>query len=120
MTDIKLTGDPSDFKALEPVGNAPLGTAQAVAAIALNFALKYHDISTVQDGVLYQQYKMEGRNFRELQLAEVFETAIQMEAHLMGASDRIAGLVIDAIKAGVEDAEARAEVAEPPSPSEED
>ena len=102
---VSLKGDEEDFKALEPLGGSPLGVAHGIAALALNFALKYHDITTVQDGTLYQQYKLEGRNFRELHLAEVFDTAIQMEMHLLGASKRIANLVIDAIATGVGESE---------------
>lgn len=88
---------------LEPIKDAPISTAQGIAAVALNFALKYHDINTVQDGALYQQYKLEGRNMRELHLDMVFETAIKMEMHLIGASERIARVVVDAIQAAVDD-----------------
>lgn len=100
MSDILSEGEmPEDhpFSGLEPIKEAPLATAHAVAALALNMALKYHDIATVQDGTLYQQYKLEGKNFRELHLNDVFETAILMEMHLMGSSQRIAKLVVDAI-----------------------
>ncbi len=102
----KPESDPSDelpeLKALEPIANAPVAPAHGIAALALNMALKYHDINTVQDGALYQQYKLEGRNMRELHLDAVFETAIRIEAHLLGASERIAKLVIDAIEVAVE------------------
>lgn len=89
---------------LEPIGKTAVAPAHGIAAIALNLALKYHDIATVQDGALYQQYKLEGRNLRELHLDIVFETAILMEAHLLGASERIAKLVVDAIAEGSEEA----------------
>ncbi len=85
------------FKGLEPLGDAPIATAPGIAAIALNLALQYHNINTVQDGQLYQQYKLEGRNMTALHLDHVFETAIKMEMHLIGASDRIAKLIVDAI-----------------------
>lgn len=91
------------FKELEPIASTPVSTATGVAAIALNMAMQYHNIATVQDGTLYQQYKLEGRNMRELQIDMVFETAIQIEAHLLGASDRIAKLIVDAIAIEVED-----------------
>ncbi len=68
-------------------------------------AMKYHDIATVQDGTLYQQYKLEGKNFRELHLDMVFETAAQIERHLMASSDRIAGMVIEVIEEGLAAAE---------------
>lgn len=91
------------IKGLEPIAGAPVAAAHAIGAIALNMALKYHDIATVQDGTLYQQYKLEGKNFRELHLDHVFETAILMEMHLMGSSQRIAKMVVDAIAFNVED-----------------
>lgn len=86
------------FKQLEPhMSDVKIAPAHGIAAIALSMALKYHDINTVQDGQLYQQYKLEGRNLHTLQLEHVFHTAIEMEAHLLGASARIAKLVFDAI-----------------------
>lgn len=91
------------FKELEQMGSAPIATAPAIAAIALNLALQYHNINTVQDGTLYQQYKLGGRKMRELHLDMVFETAIQMEAHLLGASERIAKLIVDAIVVAVDE-----------------
>jgi hypothetical protein len=91
------------FKVLEPHGNTPLAPAHGIAALALSLALKYHDINTVHDGTLYQQYKLEGRNMRGLNLDFVFETAIRMERHLLASSDRIAGLLVDAIAAAVDD-----------------
>lgn len=94
------------FQGLEPLANTPVATAHGIAAIALHMALKYHNIATVQDGALYQQYKLEGRNLRELHLDMVFETAILMEAHILGASERIAALVVDALEEGIEKMEA--------------
>lgn len=85
---------------LKPIGDVPLGTAHGIAAVALSLALKYHDISTVKDGTLYQQYKLEGKNFRELHIDVVFETAIQIERHLLASSDRIAALVVEAVASG--------------------
>lgn len=91
------------MKGLEPIKGTAVAPAHGIAAIALNMALKYHDINMVKDGALYQQYKLEGKNFREFHLDEVFETAIKMEAFLLGASERIAKLVVDAISIHVED-----------------
>lgn len=85
------------MSALEPIGDTKLATSHGVAAIALSLAMKYHDINTVQDGTLYQQYKLEGRNMEPLHIDAVFETAIKIERHLLASSDRIAALVIDAI-----------------------
>lgn len=93
------------FKELEPIKDTPIAPAVGIAAIALNMAMKYHDIATVQDGALYQQYKLEGRDLVPLHLDMVFETAIRMEAHLLGASERIAKLVVDAISLEVDERE---------------
>jgi hypothetical protein len=104
------------FKELGPIKDAPIAPAHGIAAIALNMALKYHDIATVQDGTLYQQYKLEGKNFRELHLDHVFETAMQMEAYLLGASERIAKIVVDAIAFKVDDEPEEAQATETASP----
>lgn len=87
---------------LAPFKDAPIGAAQGIASIALTMAMKYHSISTIQDGTLYQQYKLEGRNIREIDINDVFETAKQIEAHLLAASDRVAAMIIDALQAPVE------------------
>lgn len=78
-------------------GGTKIAPAEGIAAIALSMAMKYHDINTVQDGALYQQYKLEGKNLTPLHIDHVFETAIRIEMHLLGASERIAKLVIDAV-----------------------
>ncbi len=83
--------------------DTPVAPAHGIAAIALSMAMKYHDIATIQDGTLYQQYKLEGRNMIPLHLDMVFETAIQIEIHLLGSSSRIAKVVVDAIAFGIED-----------------
>lgn len=93
--------DNPDFKALEPLKDAPVAPAPAIAALALNMAMKWHDMSIVKDGALYQQYKLEGKNIATIGLADVFETAIKIEEHLLGASDRIAKIVVEALEAGV-------------------
>ena len=86
----------------DKMGNQPVAPAHGIAAIALSMAMKFHDITTVQDGTLYQQYKLEGKNMMPLHLDMVFETAIQIERHLLGASERIAKIVVDALKSGIE------------------
>lgn len=95
MADEKLAA--AGLGDLEPVKEAPIAPAQAIAAVALSMAMKYHDITTVQDGTLYQQYKLEGKNLDPLHLDMVFETAMRIEAHLLAASDRIAKIVVDAV-----------------------
>ena len=96
-------------QALEPIKHTPVAPATGIAALALNFALKYHDINTVQDGALYQQYKLEGKNMHALHLDHVFETAIRMEQHLMAGSERIANMVVDAIADGLSEEQATTE-----------
>lgn len=88
---------------IEPIKDTAVSPAVGIGALALNFALKYHNINTVQDGTLYQQYKLEGRNLRNLHLSDVFETAIEIEGHLLRTSERIARLVVDAIQVVVEE-----------------
>jgi hypothetical protein len=83
------------------IGDAPVSPSVAIGALAMNFAMKYHDINTVQDGVLYQQRKMEGHNFQDLHLDMVFETAKRIEIHLMGTSERIAHIVMDVVGQGM-------------------
>src|SRR5882672_2712986 len=98
-----------EMKALAPAGDLPIAPAHGIAALALNMALKYHDMGMIKDGQLYQQYKLEGRNIDTIHLEDVFETAIKMEAFLLGASDRIAKLVVDAITIAVDDKDASEE-----------
>lgn len=79
-----------------------INPTHGIAAIALSMAMKYHDIVTVQDGTLYQQYKLEGRNLVPLHLDMVFETAIRIERHLLTSSDRIAALITDELEQFIE------------------
>jgi hypothetical protein len=92
-----LTDDEAPFAGLEPLKDTPVAPAHVVASIALHMAMKYHDIQVVKDGALYQQYKLEGKNLQPLQLDTVLETAKILEAHLLGASERIAKMVVEAI-----------------------
>lgn len=85
------------------IPDTPVAPAHGIAALALDMAIKYHDVSVVKDGALYQQYKLEGKNMRELNLDTVFETAIKMELHLLAASDRIAKVIVDALSVEVVD-----------------
>ena len=99
MSDVEHT-----LKELSPhMGGEKLATGPAIGAVALTLAMKYCDITTVQDGALYQQYKIEGRNMVPLDLAMVFDVAIQIEKHLMGTSERISALVVDALKVIVDE-----------------
>lgn len=94
----ELTADPE----LDPIKDVPISTAHGIAAVALHMALKYHDSTLVKDGALYQQYKLQGVNMRELDLNTVFETAIKIERHLLAGSERIASMVVDALEIAVE------------------
>ena len=92
---VEVTVDPKELaKELGPAADAQIGPYVGVATIALNMAVKYHDINTVQDGALYQQYKLEGRSMPTLHLNMVFETAMQIEKHLVGANKRVTELLI--------------------------
>lgn len=107
--------DENPMDAHAPMGDAKIATAHGVAAIALTLAMKYHDINTIQDGTLYQQYKLEGRNMTPLHIDMVFETAIRIEQHLLASSGRIAKLVIEAV-VGMEPDEPEAAGPTEPSP----
>ncbi len=75
-----------------------------LSALALNMALKYHGINTVSDGALYQQYKLEGKNMQPLHMDMVFETAIQIEKHLLNAPSRLALMVLEVVSEDITDA----------------
>lgn len=104
------------FKGLEAIGKTKIAPAHGIAALALNMALKYHDMCMIPDGATYQQYKLEGRNIRTIGLEDIFETAIKMEVYLLGASDRIAKVVIEALEVVVKDDEPSAETATEKAP----
>ena len=103
--------------------DAPIPPMIAVGAVALQMALQYHDINTIHDGALYQQYKIEGKNMTPLMLDLVFDTARRIEEHLMATSNRIAGIVVDTLSEGIaleQDWEARIqEIVEDPLGDEE-
>jgi len=87
-----------DFKELTSAcGDFVISPAHGIAAIALQMAMKYHDMSMIKDGAMYQQYKLEGRNITNIDLSDVFETAIQIEAHLLASSERVAEIIVGAL-----------------------
>ncbi len=90
----------------EVMPHAPVAPAHGIAAIALAMAMKFHDINTVQDGLLYQQYKLEGKNMRGLHLSDVFETAIQIEGHLIASEKRIQDIILGALVVKITEDEA--------------
>ena len=104
MADQDIKAEPDDnFREMEAIGQTKVAPAVGIAALALNMAMKYHDITTIQDGTMYQQYKLEGKNLRELHLSDVFETAMKIEIHLLTGSERIAKMIVDALEIRVED-----------------
>lgn len=103
MSDMTNDEEPTQLQELATVApDVPLGTSHGIAAIALQMAMKYHDMTIVKDGAMYQQLKLEGKNIGVIGLADVFETAKQIERHLLGSEQRIAQMVIDALNAGFE------------------
>lgn len=95
-----------------------LSTPHAISSLAMNFAMKFHDINTVQEGALYQQMKLEGKNLSPLFLEYVFETAARIELWLMRSPNRLSEALLnefaDAVEAVLE------EDALAPEPGEED
>jgi len=83
--------------------NLPANMETGLAAIALNLAMKYHDINMIKDGALYQQYKLEGRNIPSLHLDMVFETAIRIEYHLLNSPSRLADHMMELCRDTIED-----------------
>jgi len=87
----------------EHAPDTKIAPAQGIAAIALSMAMKYHGMMMIPDGATYQAYKMEGRNIREIGLTDVFETALKIETYLLGSSERIAKILVEALEVEVED-----------------
>lgn len=77
--------------------DTPMAPAMGVAAMALGFALKYHDAIIVKDGAMYQQFKLEGKNLRGLTLNDVFDTAQRIELHLLCGQRRINQMLIEGV-----------------------
>lgn len=94
---VKVTADAEPFVGLEPVGDVKMSPAHGLAAVALNMALKYHDISVIKDGNMYQTMKLEGRNIKSIGIRDILDTAELFEAHLMSAPNRLSQIVIDAL-----------------------
>jgi len=110
---VELRGDPAEVMGWAPPGlpqDAAISVPMMVGSIALNMAMKYHGITTISDGALYQQLKLEGKNIQPLHLDLVLSTAERLEMHLMGTQQRLAGMVLDVLMmpADDEDKEAQA------------
>lgn len=87
----------------DTLGNAPISAPRGIAAMALSMAMKYHDVATIKDGVMYQQMKMEGKNIMPIHLDHVLETAERLEMWLVGADERFAKMIVEAIEFKIED-----------------
>lgn len=82
---------------LEPIADQPLPPSVAVSALAMNFALKWHDMRLIKDGTLYQQKKMEGANIQLIDMADVLRTAQQFEAWLLAGQNRHSQMLRDGV-----------------------
>ena len=109
MTDEAMDGTPKDdnplddvVKSFPPDTQLQISPATGIAAMGLNLSLKYHDINTVQDGTLYQQYKLEGKNLRGLTLDSVLETAKIFERHILEAPNRLTNAIMETITESIE------------------
>lgn len=113
--DIKLEAEENPLRPLADISpDTPMTPGIAVASMALTMALKYHDMQMIPDGATYQQYKLEGRNIRSIGLADVFETAIQIEAHLIMANDRIGKMITSALVVQITEDEAEQIISDGP------
>lgn len=83
------------------MGDVPISAAHGISALALNMALKWHDMGMIKDGAMYQQKKLEGANIRLIDLPDVLETARQFEMHILAGPSRISELVMDALTEAV-------------------
>ena len=73
---------------IEHLEQAPVSASTAIAALAMNFALKWFDMTMVKDGTLYQQYKMEQRNITVIDFPDILKKAAEFEAWLINSDNR--------------------------------
>lgn len=78
---------------VEHAGDGPISASTGISALAMNFALKWHDMRIIKDGTLYQQKKMEGANIQIIDLPDVLQTAMQFEAYLLSGPERHAKIL---------------------------
>ena len=100
FTDANPLSDMSEV--LPPDAKVQLSSGTAIAALGLSMALRYHDINTVQDGTLYQQYKLEGKDMHGLHIEHVLETAKIFEAHILSAPNRMSDQIMGALLTSLE------------------
>lgn len=82
---------------LDGAGDAPVSVSTGISALAMNFAMKWFDMRTIKDGVLYQQKKMEGTNFEYYGMPELFHVARQFEDWIVKAPNRLSTIVWDEV-----------------------
>lgn len=68
-----------------------------VRSIALTIAQRHCGDTVIKDGVMYQQYKMEGRNMKALDYGDVVKMAIIFERYLYGEFSK--GVMENAVNA---------------------
>jgi hypothetical protein len=68
-----------------------------VRSIALTIAQRHCGDTVIKDGVMYQQYKMEGRNMKALDYGDVLKMAIIFERYLYGEFSK--GVMENALRA---------------------
>ena len=83
------------LESLDAMKDAPIPIDVAIASVALKMAIDYCGATVVSDGTLYQQYKLEGRNLRKLDLEYVFECADQIERRLMRSPERLMAAIAE-------------------------
>lgn len=88
LEDVGMDGLPKDTKMTE---------SMLISTVALNMAMKWHDIGVVKDGAMYQQLKLEGKNLPVLTLPDVLATAQAFEAHLLAGPNRHAEMLSERI-----------------------
>ncbi len=68
------------------IKDAPLqlDAATGVRMTALMMSVKYHAETTIKDGQLYQQIKLENKPIETLTNSKVLQTAIEFERYLRG------------------------------------
>lgn len=70
---------------------------QMIRFFALNMAIKYHDSTVISDGVLYQQYRMEGKEMQPLTQDHVIATALRYEIFIRCGENTERMAIIEAV-----------------------
>lgn len=94
--DVKKELDEANAR-LPVIIDGPLPTEIQVRSIALTIAQRHTGDTVVKDGVMYQQYKMEGKNLKPLSYDDVLKAAIVFERYLWGEFSK--GIMENAMEA---------------------